>query len=112
MQTLLVFLLATAAFAQNAGTITGTVLDLGGDKVAKAPVQATNTATNAVYRAASSDTGIYTLAQVPPGVYNLLVLAPGFNPYAQQNASSGLINSPLTKHPPGRRLVHRKANRT
>jgi len=89
MQTLLVFLLAAAAFAQNAGTITGTVLDLGGDKVTKAPVQATNTTTNAVYQAASSDTGIYTLAQVPAGVYNLLVLVPGFNPYAQQNVKVG-----------------------
>src|SRR5215831_16322031 len=81
-------ILLLAAFAQNSGgTLTGTVVDLAGDTVANAPIQATNTATNTVYRAASSEKGAYTIAQLPAGVYELSVAAPGFNPYTQQNVA-------------------------
>src|SRR5580658_5364448 len=77
--------LNTGALAQTAGTITGTVLDLGGDKVAKAPIQVTNLATKAVSRATSSDTGGYTLAELPAGTYELSVAILGFNTYTQPN---------------------------
>jgi len=88
MRLLVTLLLAAAAFAQNSGgTITGTVVDLAGDTVANAPIQATNTATNTVYKAASSEKGAYTIAQLPAGVYELSVAAPGFNPYTQQNVA-------------------------
>jgi hypothetical protein len=46
-RTILMLSLSTGAFAQTAGTITGAVLDLGGDKVAKAPIQVTNAVTKA-----------------------------------------------------------------
>ena len=39
---LVVFLCATGAYAQSAGTITGTVVDSDGETVANAQVQATN----------------------------------------------------------------------
>jgi hypothetical protein len=80
-----VLFLAAAAFAQATGSITGTVVDLGGDVVADAPIQATNMATKAIYKAASSEKGSYTIAQLPAGVYELSVAAPGFNAYSQQN---------------------------
>src|SRR5439155_21371653 len=80
--------LVAAGFAQaNAGTITGTVVDLAGDVVANAPIQATNTATKTVYEAASSEKGGYTVAQLPAGAYELSVAAPGFNAYSQQNVA-------------------------
>jgi len=85
MRSLLPFWLTVAAFAQNSGTITGTVLDLSGDQVPNAAIEATNVATKAVYKAASSDKGSYTFAALPGGAYDLSVTTPGFNPYAQQN---------------------------
>jgi hypothetical protein len=63
--------------------ITGTVLDLGGDKVANAPISVTNTVTKAVYKATSSGEGSYTLAELPAGAYELSVAVPGFNSYTQ-----------------------------
>ena len=83
-----IFGFALGALAQSGGTITGTVLDLAGEAVAAAPIQATNTATKAVYKAASSDKGSYTLAQLPAGAYDLSVAAPGFNPFVQSVAVS------------------------
>jgi hypothetical protein len=79
--------LAGAAFAQNAGTMSGTVVDLAGEKVANAPIQITNVATHVVYRATSSDLGAYTLAQLPAGAYDVTVTALGYNPYAQKNVT-------------------------
>ena len=73
------FLVAAAAFAQTSGTITGTVVDIAGDAVANAPIQATNMATSTVYKAASSEKGSYTIPQLPASAYDLLVAAPGFN---------------------------------
>jgi hypothetical protein len=78
---------AATMFAQSRGTIAGTVLDLPGKPVAKAPVQAKNLSTNAVYRAASSETGRYTLAQLPPGVYEVSVNVPEFSAYLQPNVA-------------------------
>jgi len=79
------FLLTAVAFGQNGGTITGTVLSLAGEKVANAPIQATNTATHTVFKATSSENGGYTLAQLPAGGYDLSVTVLGFNPYAEKN---------------------------
>jgi hypothetical protein len=74
-----VLLCCLSAMAQSdRGTITGTVLDPAGAVVPNAPVEAKNTATNAVYRIATSDTGNYTLSQLPVGTYEISVSAPGF----------------------------------
>ena len=85
---LIVFLFcASTAFAQSAGTVTGTVLNLPGDPVPNAPIQATNVSTSAVYKAASSEKGEYTLSQLPPGTYEVAVSLLGYNPYLQKNVS-------------------------
>jgi hypothetical protein len=78
-------LCATAALAQSGGTITGTVLDLSGDAVTKAPIQATNLSTKAVFKTASSEAGRYTLVQLPPGAYELSASAPGYNAFVEKN---------------------------
>jgi hypothetical protein len=54
----LLALCGTAAYAQSAGTITGTVVDSDGEAVANAQVQATNRSTKAVYKIAGSEMGI------------------------------------------------------
>ena len=83
MRLITLFFLTAAAFAQTTGTITGTVLDLPGQPVVNAPIQATNTATKTVFQATTSDKGAYTLAQLPAGTYDLAVNAAGFNPFTQ-----------------------------
>ena len=87
MGPLIVFLLAAAAFAQTGGAITGSVVDVAGDVVANAPIQATNTATKTLYTATSSEKGIYTIAQLPAGTYDVSVAVPGFNAYSQQGVA-------------------------
>jgi hypothetical protein len=80
-------LAAAPAFAQTTGVMTGTVVGLGGDAVANAPIRATHTTTKGVYTATSSDKGIYTITQLPAGDYDLTVDVPGFNAYAQKNVN-------------------------
>jgi len=78
---------ATLAFAQSAGTITGTVSNLPGEPVANIPVQAVNSSTNAIYKAVSSANGTYTLAQLPSGTYEISIAVQGFNPFSQKNVT-------------------------
>jgi hypothetical protein len=79
------FLLVSAAFAQtDRGTITGTISDPAGAVIASAAIEAKNTATGALYPAASSGTGNYTIAQLPAGTYDLTVSVPGFKKYVRQ----------------------------
>jgi hypothetical protein len=87
MRSLVLFLLTASVFAQTSGTITGTILDLPGQPVANAPIQATHAATKAVFKATSSDKGGYTLTQLPPGTYELSVNAAGFNPFTQSGVA-------------------------
>jgi len=77
--------ITVTALAQPGGIITGTVSDIVGDRVANAPIEATNVVTKAVYKVASTGDGSYTLAQLPAGEYDLSVAAPGFIPYAQKS---------------------------
>jgi hypothetical protein len=78
---------AAGAWAQDGGSIIGTVVDSDGEGVGNAQVQATNRNTRTVYKAAGSEKGHYLLAQLPPGAYDLSITASGFYPYNQQNVS-------------------------
>ncbi len=60
----------------NTAIVSGHVSDPEGNPVGKAPVQAKNAATGAVYRGPSSASGDYMLAQVPAGKYELSVNIP------------------------------------
>ena len=53
----LLFVLSVAVFAQNSGTITGTVSDNDGVALGMAAIEATNVATKAVYQTESSAAG-------------------------------------------------------
>ncbi len=75
-------LVAGAALAQtDRGTITGTISDPAGAKIAGAPVTAKNGETRTEYNVASTATGNYTLAQLPVGTYELSITVPGFKKY-------------------------------
>src|SRR5581483_2567347 len=76
-------LFTTALFAQNEGTISGTVYDIDGNPVANAPVQAKG-ANNRPLKVTSSKTGGYALS-VLPGAYDVSVELLGFNPFTQKN---------------------------
>jgi hypothetical protein len=76
--------IALGILAQSGGTITGTVVDLSGDPVAKAEIQATNSETKAVYKATTSAAGVYTLAQLPPGTYELSNKTAQFSRFVQR----------------------------
>src|SRR5580704_3722092 len=71
-------LCAGLAMAQSAGTLTGTVSDQAAAVVPNAPVEAKNSSTGLVYKAATSGTGNYTIAELPAGAYEVCVATKGF----------------------------------
>jgi hypothetical protein len=83
MRVTVLFLVSCVAFAQNRGSIAGTVSDPDGIALSKAAIQATNSATKAVYKVTSSDDGGYAVA-LPPGTYELTAQVPGMSPYQRQ----------------------------
>jgi hypothetical protein len=85
MRFALSLIFASVVVAQNSATITGTVSDTDGVALAKAAVQAKNTATGAEYKTESASTGSYALARLPGGTYELLARVPGMLPFEQKN---------------------------
>jgi hypothetical protein len=85
-------LFALGILAQS-GVIRGKVVDLGGDPVANALIQATNQESKAVYTATTSAAGAYTLAQLPAGVYQLSNSMLGFMPFVQRNVKVAAAES-------------------
>ncbi len=76
-----VLLLATAAFAQTSGQITGTVQDKSGAVVPTAAITAVNELTGLVFRATSDPSGRFTLLQLPVGDYRVDITREGFRPF-------------------------------
>jgi hypothetical protein len=71
--------LAIPAFAQNAGSLRGTVTDPSGSPVPGASVVVTNEATKAIERQGVSDAkGEYFFASLTPASYTIQVSVPGF----------------------------------
>ena len=73
--------------AQSGGTITGTAVDVAGDPVPNAEIQATNVGTKAVFKATTSSAGVYTFAELPAGTYDLSNSSPGFTPFVQRGVA-------------------------
>jgi len=72
-------LAALAAFAQSgSGTISGTVTDPQDATISGAAVEVKNTATNAVFRTLSNDSGYFTAPLLPVGEYEVAVQMAGF----------------------------------
>src|SRR3569833_1197543 len=79
-------LLSFALFAQiDRVTSTGQVKDQGGGVVPGAAMTATNTASGAQSKAATTDTGNYTIPALPAGTYSVAVEMKGFKKFVQDN---------------------------
>ncbi len=84
----LLSLVLTAAnlFAQSSqGTITGTVSDAQGGRVANATIAALQLGTNQKFNAVSSSDGVYAISSLPIGEYEVTVSAPGFSTAKRSN---------------------------
>jgi hypothetical protein len=75
--------LATAAFSQTFGEITGEVRDPSGAVVAGASITLTNVGTNAIRTTQSNDVGLYAFPAVPPGQYSIKAEKSGFKTYTR-----------------------------
>src|SRR5258707_6618299 len=75
----------TAPAQGTTGSITGTVTDASGAAVPGATVTVTQTSTNDVHTATTSDSGFYTVPQLPPGKYRVSVEKAGFNRFEQSD---------------------------
>jgi outer membrane receptor protein involved in Fe transport len=73
-------LLAATLYAQSPqGTITGTVSDAQGGRVANATVTALHVATNQRFTGVSSSDGVYAIPSLPIGQFEVTVTASGFS---------------------------------
>jgi hypothetical protein len=72
---------------QYLGTISGTVTDASGAKVANAEVTVTNTDTKFVTKGKSNASGAYTVPFLPPGTYTVTMAASSF----QGQSQSGVV---------------------
>jgi hypothetical protein len=79
---LLVFSAALLLAADVTGAIDGVVKDPSGAVAPGVEVTATNTGTNAVYRATTDATGLYNIRGLPAGVYRLTAEPKGFKTFA------------------------------
>ncbi len=83
----LCLLLCPALFAQDTGSITGTVTDNSGAVVPNAQIQVSNASHGVSRTTTTNNSGDYLVAGLPPGTYNIVITAPGFTKYE----ANGLI---------------------
>lgn len=74
---------AILAAQSSGGSVTGTVLDAKGGRIANAQITARQGATGLDYRVVSGADGQYALQFLPTGVYELTVSAPSFKTFRQ-----------------------------
>jgi hypothetical protein len=81
----LLFLLAEmAAFSQEfRATLSGHIVDISGNSIPGADIQAVNLANNEIASAKSDSNGNYTIPLLQPGDYRLVVSSPGFKQYVR-----------------------------
>lgn len=81
----LLTLASVSAFAQQNGSLSGTVTDLKSATIAGATVSATNIETGLKTETVSTDAGLYVFASLPVGVYEVSVEKPGFKKLNRKN---------------------------
>jgi len=84
---LVLLLAATGAWAQNAGSLQGSVLDPTGANVVGATVKLVDLATNAPRMTTTDATGGYGFVQINPGVYKLEVSKDGFKTHVEEKVT-------------------------
>jgi hypothetical protein len=75
---LLVLVLATGAYAQSTGSITGHVTDESGAAMPGATVTVTNTGTGVARETVTNTVGLYSVQALQPGSYDVKVALSGF----------------------------------
>jgi hypothetical protein len=76
----LIALASTSVYAQVAGaTLTGTVVDVSGNRVPGANISIKNTETAVSSHVTTDSVGLYSVPNLQPGVYEVTVSAPGFS---------------------------------
>lgn len=80
----LCLLFAGIAYAQQDGTLTGTVTDKSGGLIMGAQVLVTNTAQQSQHTVITNGAGAYVIPALPAGEYSISISAPGFGPYERQ----------------------------
>ena len=78
---LLVVAFCAAAWAQDTGSITGTVKDPSGAAIANAAVTVSSSAHGIDRQTATNSTGDYNVSGLPGGTYDVVVTASGFKKY-------------------------------
>ncbi|MBZ5641827.1 MAG: carboxypeptidase-like regulatory domain-containing protein, partial [Acidobacteriia bacterium] len=83
---LLFLALPVIAFAQaGSGELTGEVRDPSGALIANAKVTLTQSQTDLMYTAATTDGGVYVFSGLKPGRYSIAVETTGFKRYVQED---------------------------
>ena len=80
-----VFLLASLAFAQDTGSIVGTVKDQSGGALPGATVTLVNAARGVRQSGQSNEQGTFVFPQLPPGTYEITVELTGFTVVVKTN---------------------------
>ncbi|HUB83945.1 MAG TPA: TonB-dependent receptor [Bryobacteraceae bacterium] len=97
MRTVLAALIFAAGFspihAQQAGTISGTVLDQSGKPIVAAAVELTTESASAIKSTTTDAEGRFSVPGLPPGTYTIRVSSPGFALAAVPN---GHLNAGVT----------------
>jgi hypothetical protein len=86
MRFLFALFLLTGSIA-SAQAISGTVLAPSGAPIANANVQAKNTASGAIFKAATSAKGEYTISNLPPGMYGVNVNVGGLSGFERKDVT-------------------------
>ena len=99
--TAVILVVATGAFAQGQGTLTGKVIDPEGLALPGVSVSAESEAMMGVRTAVSDEVGNYRLTSLPPGMYSLTAELAGFAPLKRENVqvragSTFRVDLPMT----------------
>lgn len=81
----LLLLGATIAFAQQTGSLSGTITDLTSGAIPAATITATHMNTGLKTATVSTDAGVYVFASLPVGVYDVTVEKNGFKKLNRKN---------------------------
>src|SRR5712692_3034433 len=88
--TLALGLVLSLVAQSDRGSIVGTVADPSGAAIPGAFIRATQTTTNFLREATSTETGRFAVSELPPGLYNLTVTKDGFSTFTQTGITVGV----------------------
>src|SRR5437867_896716 len=85
--TIAVLVTVATGYAQDTGSLHGTVTDPNGAVIGKANAQITEASTGAARSAETDNNGSFSFTQVKPGNYSVVVTHDGFRRYQRDNVT-------------------------